>query len=203
MRNLRRPTVRLVAAALLAGLPFAAAQTSDTAPVPVVPTTTPGLSTSTTVSVIPALERFTVWGGLSSELVVLPGVNVGVSAPVGSNLTLRGTVGATLLVFVGDGVDENGALTGAAAGLPLPTVGADLLFGRTSPGTRVYGGPSLAVAFGLDSNPVFAVGGVAGIRGDFGGGPWGYYAEAKLRALLVPGAALPSPGLNIGVTYRF
>lgn len=142
----------------------------------------------------PAPDRFTVWGGASTEFYVLPGVMVGASAPVGRvgnlNLALRASAEAILVPL-------------ADAPGPLPIVNADLLLSGGGRGLRVYGGPSVGTVLGY----AWLLGGVAGVRGDFGTGPWGYFAEAKARVGYVAGgdggAALVLPGGNLGVTYRF
>ncbi|QFP77511.1 hypothetical protein [Deinococcus sp. AJ005] len=142
----------------------------------------------------PAPDRFTVWGGVGTEFYVLPGVMIGASAPIGHlgkvNLALRASAEALLIPLP----DANG---------PLPFVNVDLLLSGGGRGLRAYGGPSVGTI------PGFAIllGGVGGVRGDFGAGPWGYFAEAKARvgfgAAGGGGVALFLPGVNLGVTYRF
>lgn len=84
-----------------------------------------------------------------------------------------------------------------------PFVNVDLLLSGGGRGLRAYGGPSVGTI------PGFAIllGGVGGVRGDFGAGPWGYFAEAKARvgfgAAGGGGTVLVLPGVNLGVTYRF
>ncbi len=142
----------------------------------------------------PTPDRFTVWGGVGTELFVLPGAMIGASAPVGRlgrvNLALRASAEAIVV----PAADVPG---------PLPFVNVDLLMLAGGRGVRAYGGPSVGTI------PGFAVllGGVGGVRGDFGAGPWGYFAEAKARVVFGAaggGGTVPVlPGLNLGVTYRF
>lgn len=142
----------------------------------------------------PTRDRFTVWGGLSTEFYALPGVMVGASVPVGRvggmNLGLRGSTEAILL----PAADVPG---------PLTFVNVDLLLSGSGRNLRAYGGPSVGTLLGF----AWLLGGVGGVRGDFGGGPWGYFAEAKLRFLYGAasdgGGTVFAPGLNVGVTYRF
>lgn len=198
-----KPTLTRALALALAAVPFASAQTAPGTPIFVQP---PQQQTPELVPSVPQLpempqaqptrDRFTVWGGLGTELYVLPGVTIGASAPLGRvgnvNLALRAGAEAILIPL-------------ADAPGPLPIVNAALLLSPSGGGRglQVYGGPSVGTVLGY----AWLLGGVAGVRGDFGAGPWGYFAEGKARMLFIGtgdgGAALFTPGINLGVTYRF
>ncbi|GGO24165.1 hypothetical protein [Deinococcus humi] len=191
----------------LATITFANAQSAPGTPIfvqppqqqtPEVVPTVPQIVTPPPVTPValpqPTPDRFTVWGGVGTELYVLPGVLLGASAPIGHlggvNLALRASAEA-VIVPVAD-------LPG-----PLPFVNVDLLLSGSGRGLRAYGGPSVGTI------PGFAIllGGVGGVRGDFGAGPWGYFAETKARVAFGAaggsGAMLVLPGVNLGITYRF
>lgn len=139
-------------------------------------------------------DGVTVWGGVSSELIIVPTLYGAVSVPAGAaapNLLVRGG-----LQYVG-----------------YTALGADLLF---SAGPRgVYGGPSAAVIFGENSG--WLAGGVLGYRNTFGGSRLGFFVEGKARYLFLNDAVTPnyppgspaqdfrfvSPGVGFGLTYRF
>ncbi|EYB69259.1 hypothetical protein DEIPH_ctg010orf0028 [Deinococcus phoenicis] len=133
----------------------------------------------------------TVWAGLSSEVLILPAPYAALSVPLSPGMALRG------------GVQY---LPGEAA------LGADLLFGAAARG--FYGGPSAALIVG--DLPGWLAGGVLGYRNSFGGGRWGYFVEGKARYLFLKNGAsghepwstpqdlrIVSPGLGLGLTYRF
>jgi hypothetical protein len=196
----RIPLNRALALAL-ATLTLASAQNTPGTPIFVQPPQqqTPGVGQQMPQVVTappasaPASERLTLWGGVASELYVLPGVMIGASAPVGRlgnvNLALRAGAEA-IIIPVAD-------IPG-----PLPVVNVDLLLSGRGRGLQVYGGPSVGTVLGA----AWLLGGVAGVRGSFGAGPWGYFAEGKARVLYVGAegrGALFTPGLNLGVTYRF
>lgn len=143
----------------------------------------------------PALAQgATVWGGLGTEAYLVPTATLGLSAGLGSlggvQIAARGTAGLALW------------FDSAAPG-PLTLLGADLLLsGQTGP-LNVYGGPGVAFVPG---GGVLMVGAVGGVQGRFGSGPWGWFAEGKLRYAFAPGGGsggLALPGANLGVTYRF
>lgn len=191
------PTLGRTLALALAAVPFAGAQTAPGTPIFVQPPQQQTqVGVTPTPQTQPAADRFTVWGGVGTELYVLPGVTLGASAPVARvgnvNLALRAGAEAILIPL-------------ADAPGPLPIVNADLLLSPSGGGRglQVYGGPSVGTVLGY----AWLLGGVAGVRGDFGAGPWGYFAEGKARMLFIGtgdgGAALFTPGINLGVTYRF
>lgn len=184
-------TRTLALAFALAAATFASAQTT---PIFVQPPQQQTPQVVITPTPQPTPDRFTIWGGVGTEFYVLPGVMIGASAPVGRlgkvNLAVRASAEALLIPLP----DANG---------PLPFVNVDLLLSGSGRGLRAYGGPSVGTI------PGFAIllGGVGGVRGDFGVGPWGYFAEAKARvgfgAAGGGGTVLVLPGVNLGVTYRF
>ncbi|CAM4444781.1 hypothetical protein [Deinococcus marmoris] len=190
-------TRTLALAFALAAAPFTSAQTTPAesgTPIFVQPPQQQTPQVVITPTPPPAPDRFTVWGGVGTEFYVLPGVMIGASAPVGRlgkvNLAVRASAEALLIPLP----DANG---------PIPFVNVDLLLSGSGRGLRAYGGPSVGTI------PGFAIllGGVGGVRGDFGAGPWGYFAEAKARvgfgAAGGGGTVLVLPGVNLGVTYRF
>ncbi|MFC4425829.1 hypothetical protein [Deinococcus navajonensis] len=151
-------------------------------------------------TVLASLNGPTLWGGFSSELVILPELFAGFSTPLGQNngltYSLRGTAEATL---------------------GLAALGADVLFSRAPNG--LYGGPSAAVIFGQEFG--YLAGGVIGYRNQ-DRERIGFFLEGKLRYLVLreavhsheppaPGQpdrapsdfTFPSPGLRFGLTYRF
>lgn len=147
--------------------------------------------------------RFMAWGGLSSEVFILPGAMLGVSAPVGQtnnlDVLLRLSGSVTVLPLGGDSVDANGNMGGAAFLLPLPGANLDLLLSSNKPGLKWYAGPSVGTLMGA----AWLFGGVAGVQNEFREGNWGYFVEGKVRALTLGSGWLVSPGLNLGLTYRF
>ncbi|WP_412028586.1 hypothetical protein [Deinococcus yunweiensis] len=154
----------------------------------------------------PALaQSVTVWGGVGTELFIVPGVRLGLSAPVGQvsglNMAVRGTAGVLVLPLPGDSVDSNGNLSGGVFPLPLVTGDLDLLLSRDRSGVGFYGGPSVGTVAGA----AWLFGGVAGYTNTFGSSNWGYYVEAKVRGAILPAAdgAGISPGVHLGLTYRF
>ena len=136
----------------------------------------------------------TVWGGISSEALIIPTIYGALSLPLtrtSPQVSLRG------------GVQY---LAGEVA------FGADLLLGAGDRG--LYGGPSGAVIVG--TSPGWMAGALVGYRNTFSGGHWGYFVEGKARYLFLRGAAtghepnstpqdlaFVSPGLGFGLTYRF
>ncbi|WP_189071521.1 hypothetical protein [Deinococcus sedimenti] len=131
-----------------------------------------------------------VWGGVGTEVYLLPTLSLGLSADVAQlpsgTLSVRGTASATLIPLP----DVTG---------PIPVVGADLLFRGNRAGLNVYGGPSVGTILGA----AWLLGGVVGVQGPLGQGNWGYFGEVKARYLVVPGQGVFAPGVNLGVTYRF
>ncbi|CAM4057309.1 hypothetical protein [Deinococcus frigens] len=159
-------------------------------------------STPQTLWPQPAPEQFTVWGGLSSEVLILPELFAAVSAPVLNVGQTRLNLRAGMEVFYG-----------------LIALNAEALIGGNGGG--LYGGPSTALMLGANSG--WAAGGVLGYRSRPSQSRLGFFAESKLRylvlrnvtpissPLLLPGQTpsapadlrLLSPGLRLGVTYRF
>ncbi len=136
-----------------------------------------------------------LWGGLASEIIV-PGLSLGVSMPLKTdsqmNMALRGSVEAFVLPFE--------TASGSSTPLPVPVIfNADLLFSTASSDVKVYGGPSVGTLLGQ----VWAVGGVVGVRNNFGSSNLGWYAEGKAQYLFGGGTGLLIPGARLGVTYRF
>ncbi|MDV6373361.1 hypothetical protein [Deinococcus arenicola] len=188
---------RTLALAFALTATLASAQTAPVqTPPELVPTATPVIISPPVVltpqPLTPASDRFTVWGGVGTEFYLLPGVMLGASVPVGRldgiDLGIRASAEATIIPLP----DATG---------PIPFVNVDLLFSGSGRGLRAYGGPSVGTVLGY----AWLLGGVGGVRGDFGAGPWGYFAEAKARVLYAGGGggALFAPGVNLGVTYRF
>lgn len=152
---------------------------------------TPGVASAQSSS---APDGPTIWGGLSSEVLILPTLYGALSLPLTTTspqVALRG------------GVQY---LAGEVA------FGADLLLGAGARG--LYGGPSGAVIVG--TSPGWMAGALVGYRNTFSGGRWGYFVEGKARYLFLkdattahhPGAtpqdlSVVSPGLGFGLTYRF
>ena len=154
----------------------------------------------------PAPDGVTLWGGLSSELLVLPLLNLNVSVPVVQGLGYSVSARVGLETF-----------------FAASAVGADVVLGRPG-GQGVYGGPGAAYIFGQDLKG-WRAGVNVGYRDTFGQSRVGYYAEAKLNylSLTAPACAYPttpygygseptdcsntvwlaSPGLRFGLTYRF
>ncbi len=137
-------------------------------------------------------EGLTVWGGLASELFILPGLSAGLSVGVGqvgaASVSVRGM--ADVIFF-----------PVADVSVPIvPLVGADLLFSGPVGNVTVYGGPGVGTILGQ----VFWVSGTAGIRNPFGSSGWGYFGEFKGRYVFdSAGTVLFSPGTRLGLTYRF
>jgi hypothetical protein len=177
---------------------------------PTVPVLSPVQALPTPAAVLasaapaPAPDGVTLWGGLASELLVLPLLNLNLSVPVaqGPGYSVSARVG--LETFFGASAVE-----------------ADVLLGRPG-GQGVYGGPGAAYIFGQDLKG-WRAGVNVGYRDTFGQSRVGYYAEAKLNYLSVlttgscgygdPAYApsdtctsdfsIASPGLRFGLTYRF
>ncbi|MFC3835469.1 MULTISPECIES: hypothetical protein [Deinococcus] len=151
----------------------------------------------------PALaQNVTMWGGLGTELFIVPGVRLGLSAPVGQvsglNMAVRGTAGVLVVPLVGD--PAPGTQSGGVLPFPLVTGDFDLLLSRDRSGVGFYGGPSVGTVMGQ----AWLFGAVAGYTNTFGSGTWGYYVEGKLRGIVGPADLRGvSPGLHLGVTYRF
>lgn len=152
----------------------------------------------------PALaQSVTVWGGVGTELFIVPGVRLGLSAPVGQvsglNMAVRGTTGVLVVPLVGD--PAPGTQSGGVLPFPLVTGDLDLLLSRDRSGVGFYGGPSVGTVAGA----AWLFGGVAGYTNTFGSSNWGYYLEAKVRGAILPAAdgAGISPGVHLGLTYRF
>lgn len=143
-----------------------------------------------------------LWGSISDEALLMPGLSVGLSALVGQvngvNLELRGTVGAHVILLPFETFDPNGG-----GGLPIPISGnLDLLLSTGKRASNWYFGPSM----GTLSGAVWMFGGVLGGRSTFGSSNWGYYGEAKLRAAVLSGDSnvfFAPPSLNFGLTYRY
>ncbi|UQN05948.1 hypothetical protein [Deinococcus sp. QL22] len=137
-------------------------------------------------------EGLTVWGSLTSEIFILPGLSAGLSFPVGqlgrASVSVRGM--ADVIFFPLPDVS-----------VPIvPLVGADLLFSGPVGNVTVYGGPGIGTVLG----DLFWVSGTAGIRNSFGSSRWGYFGEFKGRYLFdTAGTVLSSPGTRLGLTYRF
>ena len=175
------------AAAAQEGTPvFVQPPQTQTAPAQTAPVLTPA------TAALPAPDGVTLWGGLASELYILPGITAGVSAPVfqtpALSVSVRGTLDAIFL---------------PVADLPVaaaPLIGADLLLGTRLRGINVYGGPGAGTVLGL----VSWVGGTAGLRGTFSPeGHLGYFGELKARYFLDSAGSIFSPGARFGLTYRF
>ncbi|MEF2278129.1 hypothetical protein V3W47_07435 [Deinococcus sp. YIM 134068] len=143
---------------------------------------------------VPERERVTLWAGLSTEFIVLPGLHLGLSGPIAqagaTSVSLRGTLDTI-------GVPGLDAF--------LPVVGADLLLSRPVGPVTIYGGPGVATLLGA----VWGVGGTVGVRDRFGAGRVGWFGEARARYIVGSGTSdlasgiVVSPGLRAGVTYRF
>lgn len=135
-----------------------------------------------------------LWGAVSSEFFILPGLFVGLSGPVGTtgnmNLVLRGSLEVT---------GNPGETFDGTPVLPFVFGNADLLVTSSRPGLKWYAGPSVGTLMG----GVFLVGAVGGVRNEFGNSALGWFAEGKLRAAFVSSTVLPSPGARLGLTYRF
>ncbi|THF68569.1 hypothetical protein E7T06_15830 [Deinococcus sp. Arct2-2] len=177
MKTLAR-TLLLTALATYAGWGTAAAQA--------------GLTPITANDTLREQESVTVWGGLTSEFVILPGLSAGLSIPVGqvggASVSVRGMADVTFVPL-------------PDVEMPfIPFVGADLLFSGPAGNVTVYGGPGVGTVLGQ----LFWVSGTAGIRNTFGDSRWGYFGEFKGRYLFdTNGIGLLSPGTRLGLTYRF
>lgn len=152
------------------------------------------VTTTTTVRVVRP-EGAMLWLGLGTEFYFLPGVSLGLSVPLvntqGFSVSLRGVLDGVII-----------PLPDASVPLPIPFVNADLLFSSVEPGVKVYGGPSVGTLLGS----TWLLGGVLGARNEFQGASWGWFAEAKVRAVLdsTGASAFPtSMGARLGFTHRF
>ncbi|PTA68915.1 hypothetical protein [Deinococcus arcticus] len=134
----------------------------------------------------------TLWGGLGTEVFVIPGATLGLSATVAQlprmNVDLRGSASAYLLPVP----DVNG---------PFTAFNAELLFSGRNSNFNLYGGPSVGTVLG----GLWTVGATGGLRGQFDGGNLGWFSEAHLRAAFDSAGLFPFPlvGGTFGVTYRF
>lgn len=163
------------------------------APAPTVPTMTPAaprtpFSTALPAPIPPGTERFTVWGGLGTEVGVFTGLNLGISKPMWQKNSTRFSVRGTAELY--------GSTKG---GLGTSTLGADLLLSRD--GSRLYYGPSTSLSFG--NGVGWALGGLLGYTSSLDQGPLSYYLEGRARYARFSGTNTFSPGFKIGVTYRF
>ena len=138
-------------------------------------------------------QGVTAWGGLGTEAYLVPTATLGLSADLGQfsdvKVGVRGTAGLALW------------FDSSAPG-PLTLLGADVLFSGATGPLNVYGGPGVAFVPG---GGVLMVGAVGGLKGQFGAGSLGWFAEGKLRYAFAAGqgTGLVLPGANLGITYRF
>lgn len=184
------------------------APVTESAPVaPAKPTFTFGspatLQVTTTLVSITRAEQATLWGSLTSEMLVFPGLSLAVSYPIAQTPSYK---------LLGRATAETYFLYGA--------FGADLLM--TNASGNFYGGPSAALVVG--GNGGWMAGGLLGYRHDMNlmDGRLGYFLEAKVRYLVLKDAissdlppypgyygntvsdfTFPSPGLKLGLTYKF
>ncbi|MFC3835470.1 MULTISPECIES: hypothetical protein [Deinococcus] len=166
------------------------------------------LAFTVVASLSPALAQgVTVWGGVGTEAFFSPQATLGLSAT------------AEHLGRVAVDVRGLGSLIALSVGSDPAlaySVTADVLFSGNGSGLNVYGGPSVGVLGDLSGPslaPVWLFGGVGGIKGSFGSGSYGWFAEARAR-IAYSGTQtsssfneslpfLPVAGLAVGVTYRF
>ncbi|RJF71471.1 hypothetical protein D3875_07715 [Deinococcus cavernae] len=164
--------------------------TNDAIPYQAAPTrsVSPAANTSAVISSAePLTERFTVWGGMGTERGVLGGLNLAFSSRVGQFSAFQASVRGTAELYPNTG----------ASGLGLPVLGADLLLSRS--GSRLYYGPSTALAFGNGNS--WAIGGLLGYTSALNS-TLGYYVEGRARYAHLGGQNTLSPGFRMGVTYK-
>lgn len=130
---------------------------------------TPGVAVAQTAIPTPvraSLDGPTLWGGLSSELLVVPTLSAAVRVPVGTagdlHVNLRGTAETTIGVTA---------------------LGAEVLLSRGSSG--LYGAPSAALILGRSSG--WLAGSVIGYRHQQRE-RIGFFVEGKLRYLVLKDA---------------
>lgn len=173
-------------AALLLSTP-AFAQSGE----PAVPTPAPAAVAAPTPAA-PVRGPFTsalVWGGLATEVFILPGPVVGVSVPVADRMAVRLNAEAIVFPF------NYGAL--------LPVANTEVLFGNMYGDMALYAGPSVGALLNVGGR-AWLLGGVAGTHRAIGDSGLGWYAEARLRyGTDFQTSAIFMPGLSMGLTVWF
>ncbi len=154
---------------------------------PARPASPAATNSAASISAAQPTERFTVWGGMGTERGVLGGLNLAFSSRVGQFSAFQASVRGTAELYPNTG----------ASGLGLPVLGADLLLSRS--GSRLYYGPSTALAFGNGNS--WAIGGLLGYTSALNS-TLGYYVEGRARYAHLGGQNTFSPGFRMGVTYK-
>ncbi len=127
-----------------------------------------------------------LWGHSGLEFMVFPTAGVGASLPLG-RVDLRAQVGA-VYTRVMPGTD----------GTTPVQLNVDALY-TWKAGDRVwYAGPGA----GLSSKTLLGSA-TAGVRGEYGSGPFGWFMEARLRGWIERQRPAVLPTVHVGVTYRF